>query len=48
MRYVVTNINELKNKLQDVTEKCLLHFHNIDQSIEDMRAITRSRVLKYE
>ncbi len=34
MRYVVTNINELKNKLQDVTEKCLLHFHNIDRSIE--------------
>lgn len=33
MRYVITNLNELKNELQGAIDTCLAHFHGIDRSV---------------
>lgn len=33
MRHVITNLSELKGELQNVIDKCLTHFHNIDRSV---------------
>jgi type I restriction enzyme R subunit len=33
MRYVITNLNELKSKLQGAIDTCLAHFHGIDRSV---------------
>src|SRR3989344_702799 len=33
VRYVITNLNELKNELQGAVNTCLGHFHGIDRSV---------------
>ncbi|MFH1472914.1 MAG: HsdR family type I site-specific deoxyribonuclease [bacterium] len=33
MRYVITNLNELKGELQGAIDTCLGHFHSIDRSV---------------
>lgn len=33
VRYIITNLNELKNQLQGAIDTCLKHFHGIDRSV---------------
>ncbi|MDD5489292.1 MAG: type I restriction endonuclease subunit R [Candidatus Moranbacteria bacterium] len=33
VRYVITNINELKSKLKSAIDQCLTHFHGIDRAV---------------
>jgi type I restriction enzyme R subunit len=33
VRYIITNINELKNQLEGAINTCLTHFHGIDRSV---------------